>query len=134
MLVYQHQDIKENVKKILRLINQEQSTKSKEIFNSLSKLSQKLDDHLVLEDDALYPILFNYRDPHIKEIAKQFIKEMGDFHDTFIAYTNEWNTPHSLEDHFSVFHEQTSNILSKLIKRKEKEDNELFTLLKMNIH
>src|SRR6478735_7148310 len=56
----------------------------------LSNLAGKLNFHLAMEDQALYPRLMERKDSDAKAMAKQFMDEMGGLGKVFGTYNDKW--------------------------------------------
>ncbi len=123
----QHDDLLKIASEISTHLNvDELSNDATEVRSLLSKLLGKLSVHLSMEDKALYPKLLEHTDAQVKSMAKRFINEMGDIGKVVMTYKTQWSTAVKIQQAPRDFIEQTKNIFSALVKRIEKENNELY--------
>ncbi len=126
----QHKEILQVATEISSLLKPDQIAKDAGVIRSLlSTLVGKLNVHLSMEDDALYPRLLAHKDANVNSIAKRFIDEMGGFNKVFREYTKKWPSPTAIQNAPVEFNKETKGIFDALFKRIEKEDNELFPLV-----
>ena len=97
--------------------------------NLLSSLAGVLKIHLAAEDQALYPKLISHNDAKIKNLAKQYVTEMGGIKSAFEAYQQRWSSPQKIQANPATFVQETRGVFDVLAKRIYKEDNELYPLL-----
>lgn len=92
----------------------------------LPALAGKIKIHLAVEDNVLYPKLLNSGEAKIRKTAAEFIAEMGDFTKVFGDYNKKWNSNLKVQDSFGEFNRETQTILATLIRRINREDQELY--------
>lgn len=92
----------------------------------LSSLAGKLNFHLAMEDQALYPRIMKL-DPKAKELATRFVSEMGGLAQAFGAYNAKWQTS-AIRNDPAGFAEETREIFVALGKRVARENAELYPL------
>ena len=95
----------------------------------LSKLAGNLKVHLAMEDEAVYPMLLEHKDPEIRSLAQKYMIEMGGLKDAFIEYIDKWTKAFAIQQNPEEFVEATKGIFDALGKRIEKEDSELYILV-----
>ncbi len=123
----QHDDLLKIASEISAHLNVDELTKdASEVRSLLSKLLGKLGVHLSMEDKTLYPKLLEHSDERVKSMAKRFIDEMGGIGEAVKAYKGKWSSPVQIQKDPSDFIEQTKGIFDALVKRIEKENNELY--------
>ena len=93
----------------------------------LSNLAGKLQVHLAMEDQALYPRLQSASDPKVKAMANQFMAEMGGLRGAFAAYNSKWQLSAIRADHAGVA-EETQAVFAALTQRIARENRELYPL------
>jgi hemerythrin-like domain-containing protein len=93
----------------------------------LSNLAGKLNFHLALEDNALYPRLMERKDSKANVMAKKFLHEMGGLGQAFTAYNNKWQVS-AIRSDPSGFANETRAVFSALTQRIAKENRELYPL------
>lgn len=93
----------------------------------LSNLAGKLQFHLAMEDQALYPRLQGAADPKVKAMAKQFMTEMGGLGDAFAAYNSKWQVSAIRVDP-AGFISETQAVFTALTQRIARENRELYPL------
>lgn len=126
----QHKDIIEELNFIENIMN------SKDCINHLddfvphiNSLAGKLKIHLNSEDKFLYPNLINGQDTDLKNMAKEYINEMGDIASAFTNYKNEFNTKSKINHKVESFVNKTEPILKEIRNRILKEENGLYKLI-----
>lgn len=126
----QHEEILELVSKLSSyLYEQKLKNNAQEARKILSKLSGALKVHLAMEDNSLYPRLLVSKDEKIKEVARQFIEEIGGIAPVFNNYLNKWPNPASIESNPEEFINETSELFSALRNRIDRENNILYPLI-----
>lgn len=126
----QHKDLLEIAAEISSHLNSDKLSKdANEVRSLLSQLFGKLNVHLTLEDQVLYPQLINHSDEKIKETAKRFVDQMGGIADALKDYKNKWSNAIKIQKAADDFINDTKGIFDALAKRIEKENNELYVLL-----
>ena len=95
----------------------------------LEELSSTLEEHLLIEDDFLYPALREWPQPDVRYLAHQFEIELGGLSDEFCAYREKWDTSEAITESPTEFFSETEQLLAALCNRINREDNELFPLL-----
>ncbi|WP_027632837.1 hemerythrin domain-containing protein [Clostridium hydrogeniformans] len=127
----QHDEIYKSIYDIEALIKNNTIEKDAMTLGKLiSLLSGKLKVHLQSEDNFLYPNLLNSGDSKLKTITQSYIDEMGNLKSVFEDYKNNFNTKNKICADINAFKIETSKILNALKNRLNKEDNNLYTLLK----
>ena len=128
-LLKQHEEVLELIEKIKnkKISNKKSSQK---IRKQLSLLSGKLKIHMMKEDEYLYPELKESNDIIIKETAQNFINDMGDLAEQFKKFNQNYLSFSKILNNKEEFNEKKEVIMGKLIKRIEKENKELYPLLK----
>lgn len=97
-----------------------------EVRGLLFKLFAMLSVHLTMEDKVLYPKLLKHPDERVKSMARRFIDEMGGIGEAVEEYKNKWSSDLEIQKNPGDFIEQTKGIFGALVKRIEKENNELY--------
>ena len=97
--------------------------------SALSKLAGKLTLHLGAEDQYLYPELLANGNSKTKEIAQQFVEEMGGIASAFLAYNEKWRTSSIIQASPENFIDETKAIYGALAKRIDMENNKLYPLM-----
>lgn len=93
----------------------------------LSNLAGKVNFHLAMEDEALYPRLMTGGSAAVKTRATKFKDEMGGLGRVFTEYNNRWQTS-AIRADFDGFANETRKVFGALAKRIERENNELYPL------
>ncbi|WP_456325727.1 hemerythrin domain-containing protein [Desulfonauticus submarinus] len=121
-------------KEILKIKEDQKFNNISELKKILSKLSSTLKDHLLLEDEFMYPVLREHPNKEIRELAEKFSKEMGGLKHAFSAYINKWVPLENIKTSPSAFISDTKTIISALQIRIAKEEKILFPNIKYNKH
>ena len=93
----------------------------------LSNLAGKVNFHLAMEDEALYPQLMKAGTADVKARATKFKEEMGGLGKVFTDYNNKWQTS-AIRADFDGFANETRKVFGALAKRIERENKELYPL------
>jgi hypothetical protein len=93
----------------------------------LSNLAGKLNFHLAMEDQALYPRLMERKDADAKGMAKKFMDEMGGLGKVFGTYNDKWQVSAIRKDP-AGFASETQAVFAALTKRIQRENTELYPL------
>lgn len=91
----------------------------------LSGLAGKLNFHLAMEDQALYPRLLQVDDVKTRTMAKQFLTEMGGLGAAFEAYNSKWQVSAIRADR-AGFAAETKAVFAALTQRITRENRELY--------
>ena len=102
----------------------------KEISATISQLSGILSVHLAAEDKYLYPALQKDPAAHIQQLAAKFSRDMGTLADVYKAYRDRFMLTSQIEADPALFLQETARVLQALSNRLQKEDKELYPLLK----
>ena len=92
--------------------------------------AKQLIAHLTREDWLLYPSLLQSSDKRVAATAQDFIDEMGGLMRTYKAWSAKWPTDAARAD-WSGFVADTTDLLSQLAHRVERENNELYPLVEV---
>jgi hemerythrin-like domain-containing protein len=93
----------------------------------LSSLAGKLNFHLAMEDQVLYPRLMERKDSEANVMAKKFKSEMGGLGEAFLAYNNKWQVS-AIRSNRADFSSESNRIFAALTQRIAKENKELYPL------
>ena len=93
----------------------------------LSAFAGKVNFHLAMEDEALYPRLMQDGDASVKTRAAKFKDEMGGLGQVFSAYNTKWQVS-AIKADPEGFGNETRKVFGALAKRIERENNELYPL------
>ncbi len=99
------------------------------ILELIKELSKLLEEHLMIEDDVLYPAFKKCSDDNIRDIAHQFSIEFGSIKSTFTTYCTKWTSPEKIIQARKIFISESKALLGVLQRRIAKEEKELFPLL-----
>tara|TARA_B100000959_G_scaffold221904_1_gene234777 strand:+ start:1129 stop:1620 length:492 start_codon:yes stop_codon:yes gene_type:complete len=129
----QHSEILQIFSNIQEKISSGTSQESiSDVVFLLTSLSDKLDNHLKIEDKYLYPSLKKEDQPDlVRFIANQFIDEMGKVYSDFKEFEKKWPKENILNNP-SFFINETNNLFLAVKERVEKEEKILFVLLENN--
>ncbi|MCR3761212.1 hemerythrin domain-containing protein [Clostridium felsineum] len=100
-----------------------------EVAKTVSVLSGILKIHLQSEDRYLYPELIKSEDESIRNIAKEYIDDMGDIGKKFEEYKNKYNTRIKVCENILNFKNDTEAVIKLLVNRLNKEDEALYPLI-----
>ena len=95
----------------------------------ISTLAGKIKIHLSMEDKYLYPGLQESEDKHVRKIADDYQKEMGDLAEKFVNYKDKYNTKPKILQNLEIIKQETTQIFQAIEKRVEREEKELYKFL-----
>jgi hypothetical protein len=98
------------------------------VVTGLQRLAAMLKAHLALEDSTLYPKLMAHADPAVATTARRYQQEMGGLQTAFSNYIERWPTAPSIQQQPDLFLSQTQQVVTALLARVEREDNELYPM------
>jgi len=130
-LTDQHRKIREligDVKEYIELDKTEDNLTR--LAYKINKLAGVLRIHLSSEDRYLYPLLMDSENDYTKDLAESFDKTMGGLSNAFISFKTRYNTYESIVNNYDEFRVGLDSIFNKLITRLDREDNELYPLVK----
>lgn len=93
--------------------------------NRLNSLSKILNNHLLVEDRGLYPVMLEHSNITSKEIARIYIDELGGLRTDFFEYFFTWDEER-IKSNPELFIEKSQQIFTKLTLRIEKENTILY--------
>lgn len=126
----QHQEILQLMAQITSMLDTSQpGEKARDIRTQLSVLAGKLNVHLAMEDNALYPSLLEQKDGNVGLVARKYAEEMGHIKETFAGYLKKWPTPMAIQNDPGRFSGETREIFAALARRIQREDDELYPLV-----
>jgi len=124
----QHEELLQIASRISsRLIAESLAGNAGEVRDLQSQLAGKLNVHLAMEDEYLYPELLKHEDESIRSLAKRFVDEMGGIKKVFTQYMNKWPSAHTIQEKPSEYIEETRALFKALEKRIRVEDSELYS-------
>lgn len=101
-----------------------------EIAQSINTISGKLKIHLLNEDKYLYPYLLNSSDTALNTFGKKYNEEMLEVTKVYEGYKSKYNTATKIKQNIVGFKEDTKQIFGVLSNRVDREERELYQLLK----
>ena len=101
---------------------------ARDIRRMMARLKGKLVVHSTMENDALYPRLFQHGDPSIRALAQALFEELGGIYEMFAAHHLKWSSVDLIEADPSGYVRHTREVFDKLRLRMERENNELYPL------
>jgi Hemerythrin HHE cation binding domain len=101
---------------------------ARDVRRMMARLKGKLVVHSTMENDALYPRLFQHDDPTIRALAQALFEELGGIYETFAIHHSKWSSVDLIEADPSGYVQHTRDIFDKLRLRMERENTELYPL------
>ena len=95
----------------------------------VAQFAGKLTVHASMENEALYPRLFEHPDPVVRARATGLFDEVGHLYATFHEYAARWPTVAAIQANGAAFVKETREILFCLGLRMTKENEELYPLV-----
>ncbi|MCP4675430.1 MAG: hemerythrin domain-containing protein [Deltaproteobacteria bacterium] len=99
------------------------------LLERIAELATLLEEHLLIEDTYLYPVLKKRQSEEIRTTATRFASELGGIKDAFAVYFAKWKSPEDIMQSNQEFLSDSKSLSNALQQRIEKEDKELFPLI-----
>ncbi|MCR8746823.1 hemerythrin domain-containing protein [Romboutsia lituseburensis] len=128
-LTRQHKDLYKLLSDMKSLGYNVESNVDKIALN-INLLAGKINIHLQSEDKYLYSLLLNASNPEIRKIAKNFIIEMGHISKSFNDFKLKFNTKNKILKNINEFKIEYAKIIDSIFNRLNKEDKNLYILIK----
>ncbi len=101
---------------------------ARKVHSLLNKLAGKLNVHLAMEDNSLYPKLLEHPQENVRSVSLYYMQEMGNLANSFKSYMSVWGMSQDILDEPAEFIRQTDQMISTLKSRIERENTELYPL------
>ena len=101
---------------------------AREVRRMMARLKGKLMVHSTMENDALYPRLLAHTDPVVRGRARAMFDELGHIYEAVGEHHNAWSSVERIEADPRRFADHTREIFAKLLRRMERENDELYPL------
>ena len=101
---------------------------ARDVRRSMARLKGKLVVHSTMENDALYPRLFQHADPSVRVLAQGLFEELGGIYEAFADHHAKWSSVDLIEADPIGYVRHTRAIFDKLRLRMERENTELYPL------
>jgi hypothetical protein len=101
-----------------------------EIAQNINTISGKLKIHLLNEDKFLYPYLLSSSDAALNTFGRKYSEEMLEVTKVYEGYKSKYNIPNKIKQNIERFNEDTKQIFGILLNRVDREERELYPLLK----
>lgn len=129
-MLRQHSSIHEDIDYLISVIEKgSKDINAMEAAIRISRLAGKLNIHMLEEDKFLYPELINSSDSDIRTMANQYMSEMGYLAEEYSRFKMEYNTANKILSKPDTFILEAKKIINALLKRINKEDNELYAFI-----
>jgi hypothetical protein len=126
----QHEELKSlGIEIASKLSRKTIAEEAAEVRRLVAKFAGKLTVHASMENEALYPRLFDHPDPGVRARATQLFDEVGDLYATFHDYAARWPTVAAIQADGPGFVKETREILFRLALRLTRENDELYPLV-----
>lgn len=126
----QHQELLELVKQMEAMLQVSTlPTKAKEVRTLLSTLIGKLNVHLAMEDQSLYPSLKAAPDEKLRNLGRRFVDEMGGIKSAVEAFSKTYGGATAIAAAPDAFVKGINDLFAVLRKRIKREDDELYPAL-----
>jgi hypothetical protein len=101
---------------------------ARDVRRMLARLKGKLVVHSSMENEALYPRLFEHPDAAIRALAQDLFQELGGIYDMLVAHHDKWTSVELIEADPNAYVRHTQEVFAKLKLRVDRENNELYPL------
>jgi len=98
-------------------------------LEDINQLRELLEEHLLVEDDFLYPVLKKRSDQLVRDTANLFAVQFGGIRLAFENYKAKWNSVGEIQRAPNQFRSETKALAGVLQLRIRSEEAELFPLL-----
>lgn len=124
----QHAELAEIVTGIERLLTPDQvAAQAGHIRSMFSTLIGKLNIHLSMEDNSLYPVLNAHADANLRAVAQKFTKEMATIKPAVHDFSRKWSEA-AIKGDPAAFIGESKKLFAALADRIKRENNELYAL------
>ena len=100
----------------------------RKVHSLLNQLAGKLNVHLAMEDNSLYPKLLEHPQENVRSVTLHYMQEMGNMANAFKRYMDTWKVSQTIQDEPDEFILQTDRMIVALRSRIERENSELYHL------
>lgn len=126
----QHQEISEAIGSIRSLISGGRvEAWAHEIAMLVNTLAGKLKIHLNTEDKYMYPGLLESGTEELKDLAREYMGEMGAISHIFLQYKERFNTRSKILSAQEAFITESQKVFDLLERRVEREETSLYIKL-----
>ena len=122
----QHVFILESINIIESAVREKDDNK---YFDNFKHFNSLLEEHLLLEDEYLYPTLQNRPELDAALLGTKYHDEMAGLGEALGEYSEKWDTAAALQADRDKFIDDTINLCGVIKERIEREENNLFPLL-----
>lgn len=124
----QHQEIEE-LMTVLTLLMHDGNARTTRITRDLFRLlSEKLKEHITLEDGTLYKELLVHGDPEVQRVARNFLSGSHHLMRCLGDYMKRACTPESTDGECAAFVEETETVFSLIGQRIQAEESKFYPL------
>jgi hypothetical protein len=129
-LKQQHSDVREMMDQVMAAIDGGQATTAPgPISKMLGELKARIDSHLKVEDEDVYPVLVNSDNAELKRTATQFRTNMGGLAEEFESYFGRYSSADQISGDPGLFDYETRRLFELLRHRMRREEKDLYPLL-----
>lgn len=129
-LTEQHNAIREAMAEVSQTIDRGNvASHAMALHTLLNEIAEKVQEHLRVEDQDLYPLLVQDSDVKVKKIATQFRDNMGGLAEELSGYIRRYGCDSDIVKDISVFSYETRGIFERLRHRMRREEEDLYPLL-----
>ncbi|MGC7873279.1 hemerythrin domain-containing protein [Desulfosporosinus sp. SYSU MS00001] len=126
----QHDESIFRIKEIFTyLIPEYLKANAQQVRNLLSTFIGKANIHRATEDEYLYPKLLKHESPELRNLAQKYYDGFISSKDVLGNYSTKWAAFSKIKENPNEFIDDTKMVLTKILDRIDKENNELFTLV-----
>ncbi|MDF2541967.1 MAG: Hemerythrin cation binding domain protein [Herbinix sp.] len=130
----QHNAIKEELNFLdTEIAKEKQELDTSEIAFHMSKLTALFRIHLLEDDLFLYPYLLNCKDDGVITLTNLYIHEMGNIVDEYTIFNCRYHIEKHINDKIEEFLDDAKKVLRVLKERFEREEKELYSIVKTSI-
>lgn len=104
------------------LTTREDAARARELMGALNTA---LLEHLAIEDGELYPALMASEQPSVRQLAQDYVDDMGAVSGAWAHYFEEWSQDKILSDR-GRFRAATTGLVGALAHRVAREDDTLY--------
>jgi len=126
----QHNKIRELINEVKQHMSLEKSDDNLRVLAyEINKLAGVLRIHLSSEDRYLYPLLMESDNTSTKQLTESFDRSMGGLSNAFISFKTRYNTYDKIKLDYQNFEAELKMVLTQLLTRLDREDQELYPLV-----
>ncbi len=127
----QHEELSGFARAVVRALSAPDfASDGRTALRALVAFSGKLRVHAAMERDGLYPRLLSSSDREVAEKARELLLDMGELYAAYFEHVARWARVARVREAPDAFRAETLAMLGRLRARMERENGELYPLVR----